>query len=253
MRITIDAGDLARIRRDFSQFSDRRFESAVAEALNGVAFSVRRAWVQDLGASLERPTGLTRRSPLVERADVGRLTAVVYIDPKAPGGDGIPPEEYVGTQETGSADRRLKKFERALQSSGAMPSGHKVVPGKHARLDGYGNISRGQIVQVLNQLGGALSAGYQRVIGRTQGKRKASAARAGRSYVAIPQPQGGLQPGIYQRVDRLLLPVFFFAPRTQYRRRLHLEAGADRVVSAELTPRLERALARRLATLEARA
>ena len=251
MNYTIDTTELDRLRRSFEAFSDKRFASGLAEALNETAFAVRDVWGGQIYTRVDRPTTLSFRSPVVVKADVGRLVAEIRLNDKVSGdAGGIPPSEYLATQARGAADRRVKKFEKALQSAGAMPTGWKVVPGRYAQRDAWGNISRGQIVQVLNQLGRDLSPGYQKVISRNAERRAASAARTGKTYVAIARRQGQLQAGVYWRDRRgNLRPVFFFVSRTRYAARIPLDQAAADTVASRLPDAVSRAMAKRLETL----
>ena len=219
-------------------FSERRIRAAIATAISRTAREVEKTWRLQFGARLDRPTPYTMRSTRVEFAKADTLTGRVYL--KADG-SGIPPAEYLSTQESGG-DRNLRKFEQALVSKGSLPRGMKVVPGPYAKLDAYGNLSRGQIVQVLNQIGGELSAGYRRVIGRTAAKRSVAARRSGRAYVAIPQPLGKLEAGVYFREGRLLRPVMFYVKSTRYRARLELLESGTQTVRREIIGQVEQAI-----------
>lgn len=256
MNYTIDTSELDKLKRRFEQFSDTRFQSGLADALNGVARDVRDTWAGQLRLTVDRPTAPTKDAPVVtKKADVGALVAEVGLRSTTRGGAAmhVPPSEYLATQERGASDRRQKKFEVALQRAGAMPSGHKVVPGKHAQLDGFGNISRRQIVQVLNQLaGGVLDKGYRQVVSANAGKRKVRAAKAGRQYVAILARTKGIEPGVYQRGDRGLLPVFFYVPRTRYGRRTNLTEAARWTIEKSMGQRIGAAMQRKMHTLLAR-
>ncbi len=248
--ITIKLEGLDALKAQLQGFSDRRFKAAVATALTRTAGIVRQQWRQDLQADIDRPTPLTRNAAISTRADANKLQAEVFLRDQLASG-GVAPAEYIGVQERGG-DRRLKRFEQALVSSGAMPAGMRAVPGRGARLDGYGNVSRGQIVQVLNQLGGKLSVGYQQVISRNAGKRAASAARAGRQYVAIPQSRNGLPAGIYARTGRGLDGVFFYVSAVRYPRRTKLVDAAKRIGASRLDAEMKRAINEHLARLAAK-
>lgn len=254
MRYEFDTRQLDELRQRFQQFSDTRFQSGLAAAVNETAFAVRDVWGGQIVTRLDRPTRLSSRAPQVVRADVGRLVAEIRLSDSVPGDPGgVAPSEYLATQARGAADRRVKKFERALQSAGAMPAGWKVVPGRYAQRDAWGNISRHQIIEVLNQLGQDLSPGYQKVISRNAAKRAASAARAGRVYVAIPRRQGQLEAGVYYRDRRgNLLPVFFFVSRTRYAARLPLDGAAGKTVAQLLPAAINKAMAARLRTFTAK-
>jgi hypothetical protein len=248
--LTIKIEGLDAARQTLQGFSDRRFSAAVATALTRTVRHVQDAWRAELGAKLDRPTPLTVGAVQRKDASAAQLQAEVYLrDQVRPGA--TPPSEYLATQEQGG-DRRLKKFERALMARGSMPTGHRVVPGQYAKLDAYGNISRGQIVQVLAQLGNAFSPGYAQVISADSARRARSAARSGNTYIAVPKRRGKLEPGVYRKFGGDLLPVFFFVSGTRYARRTGLVDTARQVVSTRLQAELQRSLADHQARVNAR-
>lgn len=243
---------LEELRAKLTAFSDRRFESAIAEALNRSGRQIADEWGKQLSAKLDRPTVLTQRAAiLTKRANVGTLSTIVAMRDSIPN-DGIPPSEYLLTHELGTGDRSLKKFERSLVASGAMPPGHKAVPGKYAELDGYGNVSRGQIVRILNQLGEALTEGYQQVISRDKAKRKASAARRGRTYIPVPRRIGRIEAGIYEKKGKDMLIVFFFVKSTRYRKGLSLMDEGEKVAQKVMNVEVTRAIQKRIDSLARR-
>lgn len=230
-------------------FSERRLAAAGATALTRTARRIAAEWRQDLEASLDRPTPATVRSVVVKPASASDLEAEVSI--KAEAGQARPVEWLMPHQFGGR--RQAKKFEQALQSAGAMPRGFYAVPGPAAKLDAYGNVSRGQIVQVLNQLGSNLSVGYRRVIGATTRKRAASAAAKGRKYIALPNGEGRRKPGVYERTsDGRLAAVFWFVSKATYQRRLSLIERAQDIGPAVLGEEMGRAIQQSAARLAAR-
>jgi hypothetical protein len=248
--ISVKVEGLEPLRDLLSEFSDRRFQSAIAEAINRTARKVSDAWGGELYTRLDQPTPLTYRAARIsERADVGRLQAVVSI--RNDSNAYVQPAEYLATQETGAADRRLRRFEQALVSSGAMPAGHKAVPGEYAQLDQFGNVSRSQIIAVLGQLGGALTKGYGQVTGRTSSRRSQIAARSGRRYVAIGAGDRRAA-GIYEVGDTGLKPVFFFVRSTRYKKRTRLLDLGQRLAYAELPKAIALAVDKRIASLRRR-
>lgn len=92
--------------------------------------------------------------------------------------------------------RKLKGLERALGGSFGVKM--ELVPGSGAKLDRYGNITGGQIKQIMSVLKVA-----DQWAGSTSNISKQS-AKVGkeRDYVLIPRKRGKLLPGIYQRVAR---------------------------------------------------
>lgn len=248
--VTIQIKGLDALRRQLESFSDRRFGAAVATAMTRTAAAVSQEWRQILNQELDRPTPMIGRSVRVERAEAARLSAGVRINDNPLNG-GLSAAQILAPHGFGG-DRMVKRFEAALQAQGAMPSGMRAVPGPAARLDSYGNVARQQIVQVLNQLGGQLSPGYQRVISKSAARRLAAAKRAGREFVALPRGHGRLRAGIYERRERGLAAVFYFVSRTQYPRRLSLVEAGRVFVAQRLPVEMKRAVDEHIARLAAR-
>ena len=248
--LTVKINGLDELRQQLGSFSDRRFESAVAEALNKTARKVADAWGGELFTRLDRPTPLTYRAGhLSQRADVGSLVSVVAI--RKDSNAYVQPAEYLLTQERGSPDRRLRKFEQALVSAGAMPLGHKAVPGQYAQLDSFGNVSRSQIVKVLGQLGGSLTRGYAQVTGRTAKRRQEIARRLGKKFVAVGSGEKRAA-GIYEVGITGLKPIFFFVRTTRYSKRISLGDIGQRVAKVEVPAAMSTAVRRRMESLRAR-
>ena len=225
-------------------FSSRRLGAALATALTRTANALQPVWRQELERKLDKPTPGTLAAVRTSRATAATLRAELFVRDQGAKLGTMTPAQWLGPQEVGGG-RYVKKFERALMAQGAMPAGAKVVPGKGARLDAYGNISRGQITQVLNQLGQDLSPGYARTISKSATKRLESARRSGRTYVAFARPVGRIKPGVYQRSGpggRLLVPVFFYVSAVSYRKRVDLAGVAQEQAPKVLTREALRAL-----------
>jgi len=95
---------------------------------------------------------------------------------------------YLWPQVEGGA-RKEKGFERALGMG-------KLLPGKGAKMTGAGNVSPGQIRQMLSVLGKAeMSAGYSANITNRSRKRN----KKERDYFILRRAHGKLPPGVYQR------------------------------------------------------
>lgn len=229
-----------------------RFPLALAKALTQTAQDIRAAELQELRRSIDRPTPYTERQLRYVMATPQRLEAHVGFDISAVQDaygnvqqyvrDGnTPASKYMAQQVTGGP-RGVKRFEAALQAAGLMPKGWHAVPGRSARLDQFGNISRGQIIQILSQLRVTQTAGYTRNL-RAGADKKSKAARArafkkaGGQYFAVTEPgaQGKLPPGIYQRaslergpVQRAVRAILIFVPTATYRRRFAFDEVALR-------------------------
>lgn len=253
--LKIELQGLDDARSALQDFSQRRFTSAVATALTRTANTLGQQWTQQLTTRFDRPTPATVRAVVVRRAEntAATLVAEVKLRDQLRAEGATPPVEWLATQETGGR-RRIKKFEQALQAQGSMPAGWVAAPGPAAKLDAYGNVTRGQIVQVLAQLGAQYSPGYARVISASAAKRAARAVQTKRAYIAMqPGNKAGLTPGVYERQGRRLLAVFFFVRSATYRRRLDLIGGAQRDVGRVLSREFDRAISESAARLAARA
>ena len=207
MELKIDARDLDALRKSLPQFSDRRFAAGLATALTRTAQAVRDAEQREMRDVFDRPTRYTLGSVFVQPARADQLQAVVGIKDQA--SEGRAPIKWLRWQITGGL-RRLTALERQLVGAGAMDGGDRAVPGRFAKLDAFGNISRGQIGQILSQLRietGRL--GSARTMPRfaaedtpADQRRKRAAiigqhTKAGGRYVAFPYGRGKLRSGIY--------------------------------------------------------
>lgn len=244
--LTVQVKGIEELKRQLAGFSDRRFSAAISTALTRTVRSIEKEWKAQMARDLDRPTPFMLRATRVHTATAEKLQASVLIGDDSLRG-GLSPAQVLAPHQAGG-DRMQKKFEAALIAQGAMPAGKRAVPGAAAKLDAYGNVSRQQIVQVINQLGSQFSPGYARVIGKSVAKRIASAKRAGREYVAIPVGSGRLSAGIYERAGRRLRAVFVYVNRTQYDRRLTLvengQAYAERHLNAEVTRTIQEHIAK---------
>jgi|CXWL01.1.fsa_nt_gi hypothetical protein len=255
MKITLKIEGLDELRAGLKDFSERRMKAAVATALTRTAKTVSGEWQGQLNTRLDRPNPLTQRATSFTGATAQSLSAEVFVKDKAPG-KGTAPDRYLKPQVTGGG-RLLKKFEDALVAAGGMPSGYVTVPGRHATRDAYGNVSRGQIIAVLSQLGSDFSPGYQRVISKSVAKRLASQAKRGRKYIVVRPEEArkaNASAGIYERMpDGSRHAIFLFKPSVSYRQRLSLvDDGAKAKVVGVMLNEIDRAIEESLQRLRER-
>lgn len=265
--ITIKIDGIEAVKEKLKGFSDRRFNAAMATALTRTAVATHAAARAALDSSIERPTPYTRRALKYVPAKADNLAAMVGFDiERITDMDGrsnvryvqtlageLPSSRYLQYQVSGGT-RKLKRFELALQANRAMPKGWVAVPGAGARLDAYGNMSRGQIAQIIAQLGTELLSGYlntpKSVRAKISGQR-----RAGGQFIAVlPGSKSKLKPGIYQRelVGSNLTPVLMFMRKAQYQPRYDFDGVVRRTASALLPAEVQRAIAEQAARLRAR-
>jgi hypothetical protein len=262
MNFTIDTRDLDRVRKSFARFSDRRFNAGLATALTRTAQAVKVAQQAEMRDVFDRPSPYTLGAVFVDRARADKLEARVGIA-DSPGGRGRAAIKYLRWQISGG-QRTPKAYERALMRAGALPDDMRTVPGKYARLDAFGNISAGQLRQILSQLRIELSAGATSVLPTIveadnaatrkakQRRIKTAYTRAGGQYVAFPNGRGKLRAGIYQvkstafgRTDPK--PVLLFVNQAQYEAgRYDFEYVSQQAIQRTLPAEVDKAMADQL-------
>lgn len=264
MKIDIKLEGLAELQAGLKDFSDRRFNAAVATALTRTAAQAQADARAALQSSIDRPTPYTMRALKYTRATAANLQAWVGFDVEvvqdirgqvtgyARSSD-TPASRYMAPQVDGGG-RSLKRFERALQAKRAMPAGWQAVPGAGARLDAFGNMSRGQIAQIIAQLGTELLSGYTNTPKSTRSRITGQRKAGGQFIAVLPGQKTKLKPGIYQRefTGRNLTPVLMFVKTTSYRPRFDFVGVTSRSINTHLQTEIERAVADQLANLAKR-
>ncbi len=230
---------LVKIEVDADKVLDRRFTAierenlpfATVQAVNATAFAIRQAWADAASRVFDRPVPLTIKAAQYEKATKSKLYAEVKLRDEASGG--TPPAKYLLPEVEGGT-RRKTGMEVLLQAKGAMPAGMFAVPGKGAQLDGYGNIKRGQVSQVLSQLG-ARNDPLQNETETSRDRRRRRAAKKGirgGEFFVLKAKRGRMLPGIYQRLvtgfGSAVKSLFIFVPRTQYKPRYNIFGLAQR-------------------------
>ncbi len=157
---------------------------ACAVALNKAGKLVKEAEVAEMKTVFNNPTRYTLKSLQLTPATKNDLKVTVWF--KVPDRMGV---HYLVPQVDGG-QRKLKGFERGVGLG-------ELVPALGAKLNQYGNVSMGQIRQILSVLGKAENAaGYMANI--TDRSRRRNTRE--RDYVVIDRRQRGNLPlGVYQR------------------------------------------------------
>lgn len=259
MNLQIDA---TAIDRDLVQpllGSPQRLRNAAAVALTRTALAVRGAERAEMIDVFDRPTAFTLNSLFVEPASGDQPVPEARVGIKDNVGGARPAWSWLRWQVRGGL-RTNTGFERRLISVGAMRAGDRAVPGRYAKLDAFGNLSRGQIVQILSQLRIDSTVGSTRSLPRMSFNdrgidRKAKLntirrafARAGGQYIAFPNGsgRGKLLPGLYL-ADRFnkqeILPVLIFVSKAQYEARFDFNYVAQLAIQRELPRQLTGQLA----------
>lgn len=250
--------ELKAFEAQMNSLQRRQLPYATALSLTRTAKFAERKVREEIGRVFDRPTKFTQNATFVTPATKQRLWAEVKIKDESVKAVAaikwLAPQIYGGT-------RSFKRFEGLLKARGILPAGMYAVPGQGARMDAYGNMSRGQITQILSRLGAS------RDPLSNQTARSKRSRRNGDEYFALSVRRGRLGPGIYQRISYAehfgksagrqgtgggskVMPVMVFVPRARYRRRLRFYEVAEQ--SAQMRWPIEFALAMRDALRTAR-
>ena len=213
-----------------------------AKALNWTIYNVRDAQRRAMAQVFDRPTPFTlNQTNRVMLATPDLLQAQTKI--RDDQSTGVAPSNYLGPQIYGGR-RKVKANEKALQDNGLMPTGWIAIPGPGARLDAYGNMSRGQIVQILSALRAAEQvSGFSANITGRSAKRNTKARDYFVSTPTQTNPRGGngrLPYGVYQRLPGgRIVTVMRFRNAHQYKPRFDYGGIAQTVAETDF-PRLMR-------------
>lgn len=219
----------------------KQVDYAAMVAVNNTAFKAHSATKDEMRKSFVAPTPWVLGGVRVKKATRASLTATVDLDFWG-NKQGVSVEKILSAEIFGG-DRNKKRHEIALSKSGLLPEGMYIVPGGAAKLDGYGNMSSGQIQQIIAYFHGFGEQGYK---ANMSDKRKASLARdkkksgtRGVVYFVLKRSRGKLPPGIYQRVSfgamgNAVKPVMIFVRKASYKKRLDFYGVAQRVVDMNI-------------------
>lgn len=219
--------------------------AATMRSMNYTARKVKEAEEREVRDVFDRPTRNTQNAFYVKPATKRKLTAEIGIKDDA--GKGVPASKYLLAQITGGT-RRLKRFEVALRSVGVLPSGYWAVPGSGARLDAHGNMSAGQIVQILSYFRAFPEVGYSANITdkRRASLRKGGKRKLGYEYFVGSPGNGTLPLGVWQRFHfagggfsggrTAIRPILIFVSRSLYEKRFDFEFVARLTIEREFGP-----------------
>lgn len=226
--VKIEIKDVEQIKAAMDNLGRRQLPFALALAATRVAKIVERELYAEMGRVFDRPTRWTMNSLYVKAATRRTLEALVKLKDDA--FKGTPATKYLSPQIFGGG-RRWKRHERALQQVGILPPGMYCVPGEDARLDAHGNMSKGQVVQILSALRAFGEQGY--LANRTASSEKR--LKNPPQYFALPEGNGRLPAGIYRRYSRgrrtTIRAVLVFIKAPSYKQRFDFFGVAERVIA----------------------
>ncbi len=209
--------NLAGLQGYLKGLADKQLPFAMARALTRTAQAGQAATVKELEQRFDRPTRTTLKSLRVKPATKTDLSAMVFVKDRPLGGKNPRSmAEILGHQFAGG-DRIAKAMEVVLRNGGFLAGDEFVVPGASAKLDRYGNMSRGQIQQVLSQVGIKRAGSTSAASGSARSRR--SVAAAGEIFWSMGP--GSFGPGAFTRRNQFDYSTGEFKGRRQ-----HLPKGA---------------------------
>ena len=192
----------------------REIPFVIASALTKTAVRVRPEIQKEIDRAFDRPTPYTRNSLFVQpakKSDANPIARLAFKDTQSARG-GYLSAQYLSPF-IDNSPRHNKAFENRLREAGLLPAGMKIIPGKGAKLDRYGNLDQGQLVGVLSKLkaasGKEIAKRFKRRAARYEGA-DYFVSRCGRLHRGVWQqvPGHGVKP-IYLFVNRILSRRFF--------------------------------------------
>lgn len=219
--------------------------TALADALNHTANQARQA----LRAEMEdvfkpRPTPWVLNSVRVVNATPESPEAALWVQDWAAGKNPFSAEDYLLPQVEGG-ERITRRSEKYLRESGILPAGRFVVPAAGARLDAYGNIQKGHMMQILSGLKAMKLSGSDH--NATDSKRSVRKGHAAAFFVI---KRGKTPIGIAERRGKdSMVMVLAFVRQPQYRERFKFHDVVRRVAEndAQLEANIDKAIADALA------
>lgn len=246
MKITIDMKGMDLLKKAMAELPKKAQYAAVSamnKSMEWSQTSVRR----EMRRVFDKPTPWVLNSLRIKHANVSNMTAELAfkdINSATSARTMVFPHVEGG-------HRHFKTMESRLLRMGAIQPGYNAVPGGGADLDANGNMSRGQISQLLNVLGAYTESGFNKAnIGTRKRLAKGNAKKNVYGFVYWINPIGPkqekhLQPGVYQRVQTAfgssLKPILIFVKQAAYKKRLDFYGIAKREVDLRFAGEFTRA------------
>ncbi|MCY1286742.1 hypothetical protein D9M68_676870 [compost metagenome] len=244
MKGSISAADLDDALASLQHLGGDLPARAHADALNHVGNIARQELQREMAAVFDRPSPFTINAIRIFNATPSKLECEIWVkDDKDNNSKAQAPEDWVAPQVFGGP-RVDKKSESLLRAKGILPAGLFVVPATGAKLDQYGNLSRGQVIQILSGLGSAEGArGYT-----ANATESARSLRKGHAKAFFVMRRGKTPIGIAERRGKTLVMVLAFVKQPQYRERFRFHdvvrrtAENDALMEASIDKAIARAL-----------
>ena len=214
---------------------------AVVDAINHTAFAARKVLQSEMTEVFDRPTPWTLKSLQVQKAKVGSgkvvEDAAIYVSDYAASKD-VAPQAWMKAEVYGGG-RRTKRLEERLRYYGLLPPGHMVMPAKGARLDAYGNLSKGHMEQLLSGLGAAEMV--RGVTANASDSKRSLAKGHAKAFFVIRRGKTAI--GIAERRGKGQMEmVLVFIRKAEYARRFRFHEIIEKIADRYLLRNLDEAI-----------
>ena len=232
MQITYKVEGLDRAIKRLTDLEKKHTPFAVAIALNETAGDVKKDEQTEMKKVFDNPTPFILNSMYISRADkkAGRFFVEVG---------------FINSGRRSNAAKIMRPHILGGYRAKKMSEKHlgsMYVPGQAARLNKYGNISPGQVEQVLSVLGRSENwAGHtSNVTARSRARN-----RKPREYFALYAPKDDLKPGVYEKTKGgEIKPIMIFIKAAHYTKRFRFFEIAEACARRNFQRRFYAALAR---------
>lgn len=250
MAFKVEARGFRELLHDLTEIEQRALPYATAAALTRTVVQIRSELTDEMRIVFDRPTPYTLRAFEYVAANKDKLYADVFVrsdetkptrEPRAPVGGRADPASVWLVPQIYGGERQLKRSERQLRRSGILQSGKYLAAGKGAKLDRYGNISRGDMTKAMSGIRAFTIAGYSmNASGNKRSEKKGNA----RSFFVMQRK--GIPIGIAQRTSERaggLSILMAFVSKPNYEKRLKFYELCNKVAEQRYPLEFSKALA----------
>lgn len=234
--ITIVVAGITAAQADLKK-AQSQIPFATMNALNSTATIVKGELEREISSVFDRPTRWTLNSLRILYAKKTKLSARVWMKDEA---DKSGPATKWLLPEIEGGKRDPKHSETRLRDKGLLSDSRYIMPGKDAKLDKHGNLSRGTIRKVVSGLG----ASFDKLQNST-GSRRSQANK--RAFFLLGKGDGAL--GIGQRTGkRSIRMIIAFGKSPTYSKRLDFYGKGNKVATENIEAEMIKAMRKALAT-----
>ena len=253
MKISVQVKGLDVLKATLSGMA-KQIPYATSRAINATAYKAAEDTKGEINKVFDRVTPWIAKSVRYSKSTKSDLRSTIDLEFWG-NKQSVSPEMVLKAQIFGGA-RASKRHEVALEKAGILPAGMRIIPGDAAKMDAFGNMASGQIVQIISYFKAFGEQGYQ---ANMSDKRRESLARdkkksgaKGFVYFVLKSRRGKLLPGVYQRIvfahGSAVKPVMIFVRNTAYKKRLDFYGVAQKAVDKHFDKEFDIALADALRT-----